>query len=113
MKEQTVKLDPEAVAAIIAAATTPVSYLEGIFKLVFPEYDEIETIEDWPECNRTTWLDIAEQTRTRDSEILEGRGFNDRYMAGGPWMNSGFAQDDKDDLADYEIRRCRFTRKAA
>jgi hypothetical protein len=109
-----VKLDPEAVSEIIADAKHPIEYLEGIFKLVFPEWDEIETIEDWPECNRTTWLDIADQAMKRDTEILEGRPHNDRYMPGGPWMNSGFGTNDDGGelLADYEIRRCCFTRKA-
>ncbi len=92
-------LDPKLVAAAIKDAATQTDGLVAIYKMVYPNWDDIEKIGDatltWPACNITTWKAICRR--------FIDRGSDGRCMPGGPWLNNGFSQDTDHNLPDWHV----------
>lgn len=78
--------------AAVFSADTESSALIAIYRMVYPNWDDIEKVGgpelDWPACNEDTWKRICRYfmdkthvlNKTRDREV----------MPGGIWMNNGF-----------------------
>ena len=60
----------------------------ALYKIVFPQWDDIEKIEGWPRVNKLTWGHICTKFFEFDKQ------HHPTVMAGGCWMNSGFGSDD-------------------
>lgn len=56
-----------------------------LYKLVFPDWDFIEKIEDWPTCGKELWEYICKKF------IRFDKTFHPDVFAGGAWMNNGFS----------------------
>ena len=77
--------------------------LIAIYKMVFPEWDQIASLDGWPKCNKTTWKAICSLFMEFD------RAHHVDVMPGGLWMNNGFSSRDSDHLKDWEVEACPFT----
>src|SRR5438105_4423522 len=77
----------EAVEKIFEEAKSQEDYLVGIYRLVFPNWDDIETIHRWPSCNSETWGMICRMAMAWDELNCP------EVLAGGAWMNNGFSSD--------------------
>ena len=75
--------------------------LIDIYKLVFPDWDQIKMIEGYPEASRELCIFISKQF------IRFDRKHHPDCMAGGAWMNTGFSV--KSNLGPWEIslKNCR------
>ena len=100
----TLQLNPKAVETIFAAAKSQGEYVVGLYKLVVPDWDAIETIEDYPVCSSETWCAIGELAMAWDRTLNASRSYRDQVMLGGAWMNSGFTAREGTGLALWEIR---------
>ena len=77
--------------------------LIAIYRIVFPQWDQIESLDGWPKCNKTTWQAICSLFMEFD------RAHHADVMPGGLWMNNGFSSRDSDHLKDWEVEACPFT----
>ena len=59
-----------------------------LYKIAYPNYDNIEKIENWPTIGKET------STYLFDKFIQFDKRIHANVMAGGLWMNSGFSWDD-------------------
>ena len=66
-----------------------------LYKLVFPEWDEISRIRGYPEVGSDMWLFIGRLFQNFD------RNHHPNCMPGGAWMNTGFSVNHE--LEDWEI----------
>ena len=92
-----VKLDEDAVQAIFESAADQADYLIGLYRLVFPHWDDIVSLARWPGCNDWTWKAICRLAMDTDKRL----GVN--AMHGGAWMNKGFSGHEHEDLANWEV----------
>jgi hypothetical protein len=77
--------------------------LIAIYKMVFPEWDQIEKFDGWPKCNKTTWQAICSLFMEFD------RTHHANVMPGGMWMNNGFSSHGGEHLKDWEVELCPVT----
>lgn len=78
--------------------THQLDVLIGLYRLVYPNYDQIANLEGWPTINEKTWLEIAAMFRDFDTE------HHPEVMCGGCWMNTGFSTlEAADDLENWEV----------
>ena len=114
-----VTLDPKAVAAAIKDAPNQTDGVLALYRMIYPQWDDIEQVgtdpedtvtyaanhvhhrQTWPACNKTTWKNIC--------RFFTDRGQQGNVMPGGPWMNSGFTTDDT--LPDWKVRPAPFKLK--
>ena len=96
MKHDIFKLDKEQVEACFAA-TDQADALIGLYKLVFPRWDDIAQIDRWPTCNAFTWKAICNLAMALDTK------YHPSVMAGGLWLNNGFSSSDGEHLANWQV----------
>ena len=90
-----VSLDREAVEILFEKCTHQGQVLEGLYRMVFPEWDRITSIKGYPRVNRVTWGHIAKLFFPFDKK------HHPDCMPGGAWMNTGFGS--LEGLADWEV----------
>jgi len=105
MEVKTVQLDPECVIALIRGADHQSTALIDLYRLIYPNWNEIEKIDGWPAINKKTWITISEHFVVADKKN------HPEVVAGGLWMNNGFTQDDS--LDDWIVAPAPYTLKAA
>ena len=99
----------ETIDRVFEDAHTQADYIIGLYKCVYPEWDEIETIDGHPKINGKTNRYIFEKSMEFDRKLNKMRSFPDLpLMLGGGWMNSGFSVDDT--LEDWLVEPAPFTR---
>ena len=91
-----IRLCEDDIRAVIENAQSQNDYIVSIYRMVFPEWDDIEKIGGWPQCNKKTWAAICRIAMAWDEK-------NTECMAGGCWMNNGFSSSDAEHLPDWEI----------
>lgn len=69
--------------------------LIDLYKLAFPQWDEITKITGYPEVGKELWMLICQLFQEFDRKHHPG------CLPGGAWMNSGFSMNDK--LGPWEI----------
>ena len=100
-----VRITQEAVEAIFEAAQSQEDYLVGIYKLVFPNWDQIEKVNGWPSCNEHTWKAICRMAMDWDQKHVSS-------LAGGAWMNNGFSTGEGKNLPNWAVKTCPVTLKS-
>lgn len=88
-----VVLSEEAVRAVVDNAENQGDYIVGIYKLIHPDFDDIEQFNGWPRCGKKTWEYICRICQEKDRKLNEKRAFDKQVMPGGCWMNNGFTFD--------------------
>jgi len=99
----TVKLDPDTVREIFRTAESQNDYFVGLFKLVHPDWERIESLLSFPVCSPDTWGEICKLAMTVDARINTRLPFDRQLLPGGGWMNSGFSTDNSRGLALWEV----------
>ena len=84
-----------AINAIFEVNTNQGDALVGIYRLVFPEWDDIELIKGFPEAGNELWKHICR------CFIEFDRKHHPDVFPGGIWMNTGFSSNPK--LESWEI----------
>ena len=81
-------------------------YLENLYRLVFPEWDSIESIDGWPTSGKELAAYCCKKAVRFDAE-------HHKCLAGGLWMNNGFSVYGNDSLELWEVDRskCKVTFK--
>ena len=74
-----------------------------LYKMILPQWDDIEKLHGHPVCGKDLWLYICELFISFD------KVHHPQCMAGGAWINFGFSSDSH--LAPWEINlsNCRVT----
>lgn len=102
-----IKLNAEAVREYILSAEGETQAIERVFRLVYPNFDDIKSVNGYPVCNRATWLLICGFFRTLTLRLNEQRGRMNQIMPGGAWLNWGFSSTDREgrtmELADWQV----------
>ncbi len=85
----------EEVEKIFASSNHQVEVVEALYRLAFPDYDDIEKINGFPEAGE------------RLSKLIWDKSFEFDFvhhpdvMPGGRWMNNGFSTNKE--LGDWEV----------
>ena len=77
------------------------SALIGIYKLVFPDWEEIKQIEGFPQIGRELWGYIANLFIDFD------QCHHVQVFKGGLWVNNGFGSSDKLDGWEISLENCK------
>lgn len=88
---KTVQLSEETVQAALDGAESQADYIVRIYKLVFPDWDQIKRIDGWPAVTQRTWVRIGEMCVAWDKAHFPA---DDQALRacfpGGAWLNNGF-----------------------
>jgi hypothetical protein len=75
--------------------------LADLYKLVLPDWDNIQKVEGYPEAGRELSIFISKQF------IQFDRKHHPECMAGGAWMNTGFSVSGNLGPWQISLRNCR------
>ena len=75
--------------------------LTDIYKLVFPDWDQIKMIEGYPEAGRELCIFISKQF------IKFDQNHHPDCMPGGAWMNTGFSVKSNLGPGEISLKNCR------
>src|SRR5687768_8356443 len=104
--QTTVILDHEKVKALFEVPdTTQAEIIVGIFKMIYPDWNEIETLLDYCTCNERTNQYLFSMFIAYDKAQNAKRDIRDEVMPGGAWMNYGFSNLDPEasKLKDWHV----------
>lgn len=114
-----VTLDPKAVHQAIFLASTETDAIIAVYRMVYPNWDDIEKIGDdvlsWPACNEDTWKQIARWFQDLTERLNQGRERDKQVMPGGNWLQNGFTvhrhqeMEDLEEMDDWMILRAAYT----
>ena len=93
----TFRLTEANVRAAFDQATNQEEYLIAIYRMVLPDWDDIERIEHWPTCNDKTWKAICRMAQEADRRLRLN------VLPGGAWLNHGFTTGEGKNLADWQV----------
>lgn len=97
-----VKLDKEAVKQAILKAESETAALEAVYRMVYPNFDQIDKVDGHPACNDYTWKAICMHFVDLTNRLNKARDIvRNQVLPGGPWMNFGFAGGS--DLGDWYV----------
>ena len=91
------KLTKQLIDAIFEKGNEQVEIAVKLYKAVFPKWDEIESIDNYPRVNRETSEYLFDKFIKFDKSNHPG------VMPGGLWMNKGFGLSEKDGLKFGEM----------
>lgn len=101
-------LEPNAVRDLINGATCQKDYIEGLYRMVHPDFDAITAFGQNPKCSSQTWQRICTLAQMKDRELNELRRQKDwranETLPGGAWLNYGFSVDDSLGLSEWEVQ---------
>lgn len=104
-----IRLDPKAVESAVKNADTESAALTAIYRMVYPNFDDIELVGDndqpWPACSKTTWERICRFFQALTDRLNKGRRYDKQVMPGGVWLNNGFScrYTETDGLPDWWV----------
>ena len=79
------KITKKQIDEIVAAAKHQQDLVAGVYKLVFPQWDNIKKIGGWPTCSDAMYKHMSRKCQDFDLE------HHPDVFAGGLWMNNGFS----------------------
>ena len=111
-----VTLKPEYLEKVFHEDTSQSEILITLYRIVFPEFDQIEKCEGWPVCNKTTWKRICNMFQEFDNRVTNPRlrqAGKLEVMPGVLWLNNGFSCNHAlaETLQDWEVLPCEVERK--
>lgn len=90
-----VRLNPDEVKEAILTAPGESDAVVRVFRLVYPDFDNIKSVDGYPTCNKATWLKICTWMRDLSDRLNMERDRMKQVMPGGAWMNYGFTTTDR------------------
>lgn len=106
VKVNLIPLTREDIDSIFAAAEIQSDYIIALYRVAFPFWDDIASVNGHPQISEPTGLYIFERAIAFDKEN------HPEIFNGGAWMNSGFSTLDSDDIPDWHILPCEFEFKS-
>lgn len=103
---KTVKLDKEQVQTFVLQAETESDAVVAIFRMVYPNFDEIKSVDGYPRCNTATWKQICRWMHDLTEKLNRDRRYDKQVMPGGAWVNWGFSCSDTaicEALKDWQV----------
>lgn len=91
------KLNQKEVEKLFEECNHQSDVIIGIYKMVFPQWNDIEKIDGWPTINKETSEKLFKLFIAFDKKYHPG------VMAGGLWMKNGFSTLAGDNLALWEV----------
>ena len=88
------KITRKQIDEIVKNAEGQADILIGVYKLVFPDWDELEKVGGFPTCSKA----MSEYMFRKCGEF--DRKHHPDVIAGGLWMNMGFSTLDNDHVID-------------
>ena len=76
-------------------------YMVALYRLAFPDWDEITKIDGWPKAG------AALSKYIWDRAIAFDQQYHPEVMAGGAWMNNGFGTDESLQPWGLDASNCR------
>lgn len=111
--EHCVHLDKEVIRTLIIGSKCETDAVVGIFRLVFPDFDDIEETEGYTVSTKQTWKDICRWFMDLTNELNKARAIDKQVMPAGAWMNWGFScADVPENLPDWWVIPAPVTLKA-
>jgi len=101
----TVELNVKDIDNLFANSDHQADVLIGLYKLVYPNWDNIQHINGYPTVNEFTSKYLFYKFIQFDKD------HHPNVVAGGCWMNSGFSSSNKESLIDFEVLPCEVTLK--
>ncbi len=101
MRRKHIELDLDEVDSLFKSSRHQNEVIDGLHKMIFPDWDEVEKMEGWPTVNPETWKYIA--WRFREFDI---KHFRD-VVPGGAWVNRGFSSDTSVPAGYVDISTCK------
>ncbi len=113
-RDKTVRLNPVAVEAAILGATGETEAVILLFRMVYPDFDSIKSVDGYPRCNEATWLRICGWMRDLSNRLNRKRDHDKQVMPGGAWMNYGFSAHDNGvkittQITDWQVIPAEYT----
>ena len=103
-----VRLAESDIRAVFEAAKSQSDYIHGIYRLVFPNLDNISFVDGIPRCSRELSYTIYNLAiawdRKHALETGQIRGGQPTFFPGGAWMNWGFGVSEA--LAGFNVETC-------
>ena len=111
---KTVILSKSQIEEVFAAAKTQPDYITELYRLVFPNLAEIESVDGSPCCSKELWCFICDQAMAWDRKeaVATGKIGPDgqpTFMPGGAWLNWGFSS--RENLTGFAVEPCHVTLK--
>ena len=97
-----IKLPKAKIDEIFLSATHENNALVRLYRVVIPEFDQVNKIFGFPTVSRNTAIYIIDK--------LKGLSKNDGSQANILWLNKGFNSDEKmkDWIVDLKDQKCKF-----
>jgi len=89
------KLNPETVDGIFEKAEHQAEALIAIYRLVFPDWDDIKAVDGFPVIGQEGWLYICDHFIELDKARHPG------VWKGGLWLNKGFSS--SNEVSGWEV----------
>lgn len=102
-------LTKEQIDQVFEQAKEPADYVIGLYKLAFPDWDDIEQLHGFPEISKDTNAYIFRKAQDFDMKFYAKKYANNpssrpQPMLAGLWFNNGFSSLDGDALPDWRVR---------
>jgi hypothetical protein len=115
MTPEFVRLNYDQVRACFRGTDCQGEVMTRLYRLVYPDWDEIASIDDHPLCNQTTWKAICAMWQAFDREVINPKLAKEDpchtgVLLGGAWLNSGFSGSGHH-LADWWVQKSPVTYK--
>lgn len=92
-----VRMDKKQIAALFKTHDHQHDVMLALYRLAFPDWDYISTIDGWPSVSPATGKAIALLWQTFDQK------HHPDVLPGGFWMNKGFSTHGAEELDDWII----------
>ena len=102
-EKELVELTRDSIDRIFDAAEEQADYILALYRVAFPQWDSIASVDGHPQISEITGLHIFERAIAFDKEN-QPEIFN-----GGAWMNQGFTTFESEDIPDWHILPCEYT----
>ena len=102
-EDKEMRLNKDKIDELFETENHQANVMVGLYKMVFPNWDEIKSVDDWPKIGKQGAYYLAEKFMAFD------RKHHPNVMPGGIWLNNGFSSDET--LEDFEVVRCKVTLK--
>jgi len=91
------KLSKDQIDSLFESCTHQEDVLMGLYKMVFPNWDAVKSIQGFPKVSRKTSFYISGKFIEFDKE------HHPDVLNGGLWLNSGFSMLDSEDIEDWVV----------
>lgn len=95
--EITISISKEQIDEVFKHATHQQDYLVGLYKIVYPDWDEIKSVNGWPTVNMVTHKYIMGKAVEFD------KVHHPEVFSGGLYMNNGFSSLRANEVEDWRV----------